>query len=458
MSRLKKFLLVNSSLIMVIASIIGFAPPAAAATSFNPNNLMDDSIFDNVNSMSEAQIDSWLNANFPNSCISSNNGFTSPDPIGYSPSAGYRFGPNVKASKVIYDAAQAYDLNPQVLLATLQKEQSLVSGGAGCYPNTPNPSSTFKCDLYSNGGSYDCTNACPHSGGCIPIAVGYGCPYYCNAAQEGFSAQIIRAAWKLKFNKERSEGNVNWNIQKSGWDNSDDPLTCYYGPMTQGYRQRCKGGSNDYYDGFTIISGTSVHIDTGPTAALYYYTPFLSGNQSFDNIFTAWFGSLYGNTIRDTSYRMFNPRTLGHFYTARENERANAKQQGFNDDGLGFKVASSQLPGTVPIYNLYQGSLSDYWLLPDGPNFYWGVVLAGYANTGVAFYAYPANSNPTPENPVCQSGTVPVYQMWHGGHTEHFYSTNGGDHYWALIYGGYVDDGSSKYKDGNGGVSFCVPQ
>jgi hypothetical protein len=47
--------------------------------------------------------------------------------------------------------------------------------------------------------------------------------------------------------------------------------------------------------------------------------------------------------------------------------------------------------------------------------------------------------------------------MWHGGYTEHFYATNGSDHTWALLFGGYVDDGSSIYKDANGGISFCVP-
>ena len=33
-------------------------------------------------------------------------------------------------------------------------------------------------------------------------------------------------------------------------------------------------------------------MDTGATAALYWYTPHFSGNQSFDSIFQQWFGSL----------------------------------------------------------------------------------------------------------------------------------------------------------------------
>src|SRR5437870_11289586 len=95
---------------------------------------MDDSIFDNANSMTANQIDIWLNTYFPNSCISTNHGFSAPDPNGYNPSSGYLYGGAVSAGQVIYDAAQAYGLNPQVLLATLQKEEGLVRGDGpyGC--------------------------------------------------------------------------------------------------------------------------------------------------------------------------------------------------------------------------------------------------------------------------------------------------------------------------------------
>jgi hypothetical protein len=91
-----------------------------SAAAFTGNNLIDDRVFDNVNSMSASQIDAWLNASFPNSCISSNNGFAAADPAGYSPSGGFTYGGAVSAGQVIYDAGQAYGLNPQVLITTLQ--------------------------------------------------------------------------------------------------------------------------------------------------------------------------------------------------------------------------------------------------------------------------------------------------------------------------------------------------
>ncbi|MEO6513739.1 MAG: hypothetical protein ABIR37_03555 [Candidatus Saccharimonadales bacterium] len=263
---------------------------AAHAEAFNQNRIIDDGIFDRTDSMNASQIDSFLNS-FPNSCISPNSGFKAIDPTGYSPGV-YQYGGFVTAGQVIYDAGQAYGLNPQVLLTTLQKEQSLVVGGAGY-----------------------CNNGDQHK---YAAAVGYGCPdspttfsysglnlYQRNgvtvtdtgttcvnsAAKAGFSQQVIRAAWLFKFGEQRSKGNVGWAVIKGNWNNSDDPQTCYGGPMTQGTYQRCPSGATTYYDGYTTIDGTAVHMDTGGTAALYWYTPHFPGNQHFFDIFTGWFGS-----------------------------------------------------------------------------------------------------------------------------------------------------------------------
>ncbi|HKU19075.1 MAG TPA: hypothetical protein VJP80_07470 [Candidatus Saccharimonadales bacterium] len=428
-----------------------------AASAFNSNNVMDESVFDNVTSMNASQIDSWLNNNFPNSCISTNHGFSAPNPTGYSPSGGFTYGGNVSAGQVIATSAQVYGLNPQVLLATLQKEQSLVSGDAGCSTlryaaavgyGCPDGGTTYSysgLNLYTLNG----TTVTSVSGTCVN-----------SAAKTGFSQQVIRAAWLLKFGEQRSNGNTGWAVITGSWDNSDDPATCYAGPMTQGNRKRCSSDSSTtYYDGYTVIDGSSTHMDNGSTAALYWYTPHFSGNQNFDNIFTAWFGTIYGDVIGPSVYRLYSSSAHRHFFTAKENDRAGMKGFGYVDDSIGvFKVGTTQQAGMVPIYKLYNGRLHDEWLVPDGPALYWGAIYGGYAVQGVAFYAYPANPSPTMQNPLCQSGTLPVVQMWQGGLTEHFYTINGGDHYWGLVYGGYVDDASSVYKDANGGVSYCVPQ
>lgn len=271
---------------VVVSALLVFQGTAHAA-SFNPNDIIDNAVFDNVGSMNAPQIDTFLNQ-FPSSCISSNNGFQAPDPSGYNPTNGFLYGSNVSAGQVIYDSAQAYGINPQVLLTTLEKEQNLVTGNAGCSTlryaaaagyGCPDGGTTYNysgVNLYSIHG----TTITSVSGTCVDTAL-----------KVGFSQQVVRAAWLLKFGEQRSQGNINWAIVKGNWDNSDDPQSCYAGPVTQGERQVCPSGPISYYDGYITIDSTSVHVDTGATAALYWYTPHFSGNQNFDTIFTGWFGS-----------------------------------------------------------------------------------------------------------------------------------------------------------------------
>lgn len=296
MKLLRTFSLITAATLVI--GLINFLAIHPASASFNSNNIIDDAVFNNTGSMSASQIDDFLNK-FPNSCISQNSGFEAKIPNGYSPSGGFTFGNFASAGNVISAAANTYSINPQVLLATLEKEQSLVTG--------------------QNNFSGYCNNGDQNK---YTAAVGYGCPdggtvynwsgvslYRRNgveqtttgstcvnaAAKAGFSQQIIRAAWLLKFGQQRSYGNVSWAVVTGSWDNSDDPATCYGGPMVQGTRQRCTGGPAVYYDGLLTIDGSTIHVDNGPTAALYWYTPHFHGNQNFVSIFEAWFGSTHSN-------------------------------------------------------------------------------------------------------------------------------------------------------------------
>jgi hypothetical protein len=267
---------------------------------------MDDSVFDNVNTMDGPGIDAWLNANFPQSCISTNNGFSTPALLGYSPSSGFSYGGNVSAGTVIYQASRVYGLNPQVILATLQKESSVVSGTA-----------SYHCQYINTAMGYDCPDAgsCPQN----------------PAKESGFSKQVIIATWMLKFHQQRSKGNINWNVQVrdfpyagSVWDNSDDPQGCYSGRMTQGVYATCPGGALAYYDGMTTIDGNAVHLDTGATAALYDYTPHFSGNQHFDDIYMGWFGGIYGSAYNasqfgQSSYPQIDPGQTANVFIKFQN-------------------------------------------------------------------------------------------------------------------------------------------
>jgi hypothetical protein len=266
---MKRIIPFTAAIALCLLSMLAFS---AKASAFTPNLVLDDAIMDNTGAMNVESINAFLNG-FPSSCLSTNNGFSAPDPTGYSPSTGFTYGGNVSGGRVIFDAAMAYSINPQVLLATLQKESSVVSGDA-----------SYHCQYINTSMGY----GCPDSGSCPTNP----------ATMSGFSKQVIHAAWLLKFGEQRSKGNTSWNVQTNNspvagdhWDNSDDPPTCYGGPMTQGSFKRCSSDSAPvFYDGYSTIDGASTHMDSGSTAALYWYTPHFSGNQHFVDIFTQWFG------------------------------------------------------------------------------------------------------------------------------------------------------------------------
>jgi hypothetical protein len=265
----------------------------SSALAFNADNLMDDGVFNRYTSMSAAAIDTWINQ-FPNSCISSNSGFRTADPQGWSTAQGkYLFGGNVTAGQAIYDTAQLYHVNPQVILATLQKEQSVVTGASGCHYDRPNPADSSQLYTCTIGGvSTTCTDACPFSygGGCMNIAMSYNCPGSCKASSEGFSLQLTLGTWILRFSQERAYGIL---TGYPGYEQGDENFF-YSGPMTAGWRQRISGGTLDHYDGtYTTADNVGVTIANGATASLYTYTPFTNGNNSFDTLFQNWFGSIY---------------------------------------------------------------------------------------------------------------------------------------------------------------------
>ncbi len=234
------------------------------ASAYSNSRLMDDQVFDNVGSLNAAQVADFLAARTgpftklsgPSPCLSGHSNINFHwDNVKwhYGSDADWNtaWGPaQIAASDIIYKAAQMWGINPQVLIATLQKEQSLITGTS--------------CD----GWRYN-------------SAMGYGCPDSggCNPKYAGFSKQVLWGAWQLKFNKERSYGNTTWD--------GDDVIT-YVGYMTQGTRKRCGTCTANYYDGYATIDGQTFYLENGTTASLYTYTPHLG--QSFPGIFQGWFG------------------------------------------------------------------------------------------------------------------------------------------------------------------------
>src|SRR3990167_518505 len=213
------------------------------ANAYTNSRLMDDDVFDSYNSMSEQQIRTFINSKTGTCLASTGNAF--PEPHDY-----FTYGPNnVDPARVIYVAAQYWKINPQVIIATLQKEQSLLTDN-------------------------DCND--PQGFPSLPKAMGMGCfeGGDCPTANyAGFHQQVMKGSWQLKFNKERAVGNVMWNSAEG------DQYIPYDKPYTQGNRQNNVNSPLIYRDGYFLIDGQNVFMETGATASLYRYTPHLG--QSF---------------------------------------------------------------------------------------------------------------------------------------------------------------------------------
>ena len=232
---------------------------AADTIDFNPSNIISDYIFTDSNSMSVSDIQNFF-VNKGSTCLvnfytlSLND--TNNDGLGDEP-YGKGAGEQVSAATLIWQAAQLYRINPKVILATLQKENGLITRS-------------------------DCPDWRYNT------ALGYACPdgEPCNTAAYGFTRQIDYGVWHLR-----------------GFFDDTYPVP----PIIPG--SKFIGYNPDGNCG-----GTTIYIQNRATAALYSYTPYQPnaatlaaapgqtvycgayGNLNFWRYFTDWFGSTHRNS------------------------------------------------------------------------------------------------------------------------------------------------------------------
>jgi len=208
------------------------------------NNIISDSDFLNINSMTASDIQSFLTAKS-------------------SYLAGFSEGGRT-AAQIIYDAAHGANeasgtfngitvntttgtVNPEVLLVTLQKEQSL----------------TTRSDYNSWAMLASMGYAC------YPSVSGDGNGNGCADAYEGFTKQVENGAWQLRYSFERSQG---------------------------------KGLDYQVGQTYTSSDGYTVTFMNAATASLYRYTPYVfNGNYNFYNLFTSWFTTHVDTAANDTN-------------------------------------------------------------------------------------------------------------------------------------------------------------
>jgi hypothetical protein len=258
--------------IICFASLLLFCTPstshATAVVGFNPGNIMDNSVMTSSGTMNAAQIQTFLNSKVP-VCDTWHAGFYG--------SSGTWYGPpftclkdytenNLTAAQIIYNAAQTYNINPQVLLVVLQKEESLITD----------------------------TWPAPYQ---YKSATGYGCPDstpgVCNSSYYGFTNQINNAA-KLFHSVVTSS-------------------PTWYSPYVL-------GNNNILWSPNASCGSSVVNIQNLATASLYDYTPYRPnqaslnagygsgdscsshGNRNFYLYFTDWFGSTYSSVYNGFDY------------------------------------------------------------------------------------------------------------------------------------------------------------
>lgn len=289
---MRNILLRVSSLFLVAGLVVSLIPSQVDA-AVEKGYLIDNAVFDNRGAMSEANIQNFINA-FPNSCLHPQNRPSGISPVTFKePLSYYDYSANdVPASRIIWKASQLYGINPQVILATLEKEQNLVSGNAGCPLWKYNSSMGYNCPDGSENNLKNYPN----------IGVYNTC--VAKEANATFSRQVNHASWQLMFDRQRAEGNVMWS-EPSEPNPSANHNTVYVGRMTAGFRKTSIYDTGRQYDGWTSIDGTAVYLQNGATASLYNYTPHFN---NFATIFTNWFGSTYAYVHGGISYAsVFDP-------------------------------------------------------------------------------------------------------------------------------------------------------
>ncbi len=264
---------------------------------FTPGNIISDAVFTNKNTMTEAQIQSFFESKVarcqggtdengkPIVCLKDFR-ITSVTRPADAYCSGYSGAANESAARIIYRVAQACNINPQVLIVMLQKEQGLIT------------------HTWPSAWRYN-------------IALGQGCPDTapCDPNYIGFFHQIYGAARQMQIYMEGRW--FQWYAPGKTW--------------------------NILYNPNANCGSSPVYIANKATSALYYYTPYQPnaaalragygtgdgcsayGNRNFYNYFTDWFGSTQASSaqlMKDSASGAAYLVTQGKKYSFPTSERA----------------------------------------------------------------------------------------------------------------------------------------
>ncbi|TFD53382.1 hypothetical protein E3T46_03445 [Cryobacterium sp. Hh11] len=234
--------------LVVLTSLLQLSElsPASALTGadFQAGNIISDQNFYDASAMSQDQIQSFLDARVGvcqnTLCLNVLRVDTPTKTLSFGTCDTYAGEANESAARVIFKVQRACAISAKVILATLQKEQTLVTRTA--------PSEAI-----------------------LRKAMGYECPdsASCNPAYFGFFLQVFGAARQLAW-----------------YGNSDGSFTS----IKIGQQNAVRFHPN------TACGSSNVLIQNRATAALYYYTPYQPNSSALENLGGVGDGcSAYGN-------------------------------------------------------------------------------------------------------------------------------------------------------------------
>jgi len=229
---------------------------AAAAADFNAGNVISDTVFYNAGAMSAGQIQTFLNSKVPScasgyTCLKSYRE-TTKSRAADARCAAYPGSSNETAATIIAKVAKACSINPQVILVTLEKEESLVS-------------------------------ATSPTSGRYRIAMGYGCPDSsgCDATYYGFFNQVYSAAHQYQVYRAYPTS-FNFVAGKSVKILYSPSTSC--GTKTVTIANQATAGLYDYTPYTPNAAALKNLYGTGDSCSAY-------GIRNFWVLFTDWFGS-----------------------------------------------------------------------------------------------------------------------------------------------------------------------
>lgn len=291
-------------IIGLIFSVLTNANLALAAeavqSGFNPNKLIDDKVFLNEDTMSVSDIQKFLQEK--NSVLANtSNSFVSllKEPVTNKALKEKLEDPKADSTKsrtaaeLIYDAAQSSGLNPQVILVTLNKEQSLITGRQ--------------------------TATAEQLQRALDFSMGFGCPdsQPCGEIYKGFYFQL--------FGGVDAENNRYLGAAKSLVKSAETPGG--RGPFFNGTTSKVGdaitlGNTTGNYEG--VLPQQSIVLSNAATAALYRYTPHVfNGNYNFWRFFKSWFGNGSSGSDDDTAKNgdLFKTSSSGDVWIIENNGR-----------------------------------------------------------------------------------------------------------------------------------------